>query len=54
MRRSQYGQGEKRREEMGARSVRLGRMQDKLNLLEASQRSVTNLVILLFSFLMLS
>ena len=50
----QYGQGEKRREEMGARSVRLGRMQDKLNLLEASQRSVTNLVILLFSFLMLS
>ena len=49
----QYGQGEKRREEMGERSVRLGRMQDKLNLLEASQRSVTNLVILLFSFLML-
>lgn len=38
---------------MGERSVRLGRMQDKLNLLEASQRSVTNLVILLFSFLML-
>ena len=49
----QYGQGEKRREEMGERSVRLGRMQDKLNLLEASQRSVTNLVILLFSFFML-
>ena len=49
----QYGQREKRREEMGERSVRLGRMQDKLNLLEASQRSVTNLVILLFSFLML-
>lgn len=49
----QYGQGEKRREEMGERSVRLGKMQDKLNLLEASQRSVTNLVILLFSFLML-
>ena len=49
----QYGQGEKRREEMGERSVGLGRMQDKLNLLEASQRSVTNLVILLFSFLML-
>ena len=49
----QYGQGEKRREEMGERSVGLGRMQDKLNLLEASQRSVTNLVILLFSFFML-
>ncbi len=49
----QYGQGEKRRKEMGERSVRLGRMQDKLNLLEASQRSVTNLVILLFSFFML-
>ncbi len=49
----QYGQGEKRREKMGARSVRLGKMQDKLNRLEASQRSVTNLVILLFSFLML-
>ncbi|HJD46601.1 MAG TPA: ABC transporter ATP-binding protein/permease [Candidatus Mediterraneibacter norfolkensis] len=49
----QYGQGKNRREEMGARSVRLGRMQDKLNLLEASQRSATNLVILLFSFLML-
>ena len=49
----QYGQGEKRREEMGVRSVRLGKMQDKLNLLESSQRSVTNLVILLLSFLML-
>lgn len=49
----QYGQGERRRKEMAERSDRLGGVQKKLNRLEASQRSVTNLVILLFSFAML-
>ena len=49
----QYGQGEKRRQEMKDRSDSLGRMQKKLNRVEAAQKSVTNLVILLFSFAML-
>ena len=49
----QYGQGEKRRKDMAERSDELGRMQKELNRLEASQRSVTNLAILLFSFAML-
>ena len=49
----QYGQGEKRRKEMAERSDRLGGVQKKLNRLEAAQRSVTNLAILLFSFAML-
>ena len=49
----QYRQGEKRRKEMAERSDRLGGVQKGLNRLEASQRSVTNLVILLFSFAML-
>ena len=49
----QYGQGEKRRKEMEERSERLGGVQKGLNHLEASQRSVTNLTILLFSFAML-
>ena len=49
----QYRQGEKRRTEMAGRSDRLGGVQKGLNRLEASQRSVTNLVILLFSFAML-
>ena len=47
----QYRQGEKRRKE--ERSERLGGVQKGLNHLEASQRSVTNLTILLFSFAML-
>ena len=38
---------------MRERSGSLGEMQKSLNRLEASQRSVTNLVILLFSFAML-
>lgn len=46
----QYRQGEKRRKEMEERSERLGGVQKGLNHLEASQRSVTNLTILLFSF----
>ncbi len=49
----QYRQGEKRRKEMTERSDRLGEVQKGLNRLEASQKSVTNLVILLFSFAML-
>lgn len=49
----QYGQGEKRRQEMKDRSDSLGRMQKKLNRVEAAQKSVTNLMILLFSFAML-
>ena len=49
----QYRQGEKRRKEMKERSEQLGCVQKGLNRLEASQRSVTNLVILLFSFAML-
>ena len=49
----QYRQGAKRRKEMEERSDRLGGVQKGLNHLEASQRSVTNLTILLFSFAML-
>ncbi len=49
----QYGQGEKRRKDMAERSDELGGMQKDLNRLEASQRSATNLAILLFSFAML-
>lgn len=49
----QYRQGEKRRKEMAERSDQLGEVQRGLNRLEASQRSVTNLMILLFSFAML-
>lgn len=49
----QYKGGEKRLEQMEERSKKLGQMQKGLNKLEASQRSVTNLAILLFSFGML-
>ncbi len=49
----QYKGGEKRLEQMEERSKKLGQMQKGLNKLEASQRSVTNLTILLFSFGML-
>lgn len=49
----QYQQGGRRRKEMAERSDELGRMQKDLNRLEASQRSVTNLAILAFSFAML-
>lgn len=49
----QYGQGERRRKQMEERSDSLGALQKKLNRLEAAQRSVTNLVILLFSLAML-
>ncbi|NCC00112.1 MAG: thiol reductant ABC exporter subunit CydC [Clostridia bacterium] len=49
----QYGTGEKRMKEMTERSEELGQIQKKLNRFEASQKSVTNLMILLFSFAML-
>ncbi|MCH1981387.1 ABC transporter ATP-binding protein/permease [Ruminococcus sp. OA3] len=49
----QYGCGKKRMEEMNERSENLSSMQRELNRLETIQRSVTNLVILLFSFGML-
>lgn len=49
----QYKGGEKRLKQMEERSKELGQMQKGLNRLEASQRSVTNLAILLFSFGML-
>lgn len=49
----QYQQGKKRADEMQSRSDGLGGMQKKLSDMEGSQRSVTNLVILLASFGML-
>ena len=49
----QYGQWEKRMEEMEKRSVSLGNLQKNLSLLEGSQRSFTTLAILAFSFGML-
>lgn len=49
----QYRSGEKRLEQMREQSDSLGQMQKGLNRLEAAQKSVTNLVILVFSFGML-
>ena len=49
----QYGQGEKREEQMSERSRDLGNMQKELSRLEGSQRSFTNMAILLCSFGML-
>lgn len=50
----QYGQGEKRKEQMSERSRKLAGMQEILSRNEGSQRAVTNLVILLASFGMLA
>ena len=50
----QYDQGEKRKEQMSERSRSLAGMQEKLSKMEGSQRSFTNLVILLASFGMLA
>ncbi|WP_461883738.1 amino acid ABC transporter ATP-binding/permease protein [Fusicatenibacter sp.] len=50
----QYGQGEKRKEQMSERSRKLAGMQETLSRNEGSQRAVTNLVILLASFGMLA
>lgn len=49
----QYGRGTERKRQMDERSDALGQLQRRLNRQEASQRSCTNLVILLFSFAML-
>ena len=49
----QYQQGDKRASQMEKRSGDLGKMQKQLSRMEGSQRSVTNLVILLASFGML-
>lgn len=49
----QYGQGKRREEQMDEHSKSLGKMQKSLSRMEGAQRSVTNLVILLFSFGML-
>lgn len=48
-----YHQGSKRGNELTERSKELGKKQRKLSHLEGAQRSLTNLVILLFSFGML-
>ena len=50
----QYGQGEKRKEQMSERSKNLAGMQELLSKMEGSQRSFTNMVILLASFGMLA
>ena len=51
---NQYGQGEKRKEQMSERSKNLAGMQEDLSKMEGSQRSFTNMVILLASFGMLA
>ena len=50
----QYGQGEKRKEQMSERSKNLAGMQESLSKMEGAQRSFTNMVILLASFGMLA
>ena len=50
----QYDQGEKRKEQMSEHSRSLAGMQEKLSKMEGTQRSFTNLVILLASFGMLA
>ena len=50
----QYGQGEKRKEQMSEHSKNLAGMQASLSKMEGSQRSFTNMVILLASFGMLA
>ena len=50
----QYDQGEKRKEQMSERSRSLAGTQEKLSKMEGTQRSFTNLVILLASFGMLA
>lgn len=46
----QYGRGEERMAQMDEQSKKLGQMQKRLNQYEAIQGSLTNMVILLFSF----
>ncbi|MCC2239398.1 ABC transporter ATP-binding protein/permease [Fusicatenibacter sp. CLA-AA-H213] len=50
----QYEQGEKRKEQMTGQSKNLAGMQEDLSKMEGSQRSFTNMVILLASFGMLA
>lgn len=50
----QYGQGEKRKEQMTGQSKNLAGMHESLSKMEGSQRSFTNMVILLASFGMLA
>ena len=50
----QYGQGKKRKEQMSERSKNLAGMRESLSKMEGSQRSFTNMVILLASFGMLA
>lgn len=50
----QYGQGEKRKEQMSERSKNLAGIQKSLSKMEGSQRSFTNMVNLLASFGMLA
>ena len=50
----QYGQGDKRKEQMSERSKNLAEIQKSLSKMEGSQRSFTNMVILLASFGMLA
>ena len=50
----QYGQGENRKEQMNERSNNLAGMQEELSKMEGSQRSFTNMIILLASFGMLA
>ena len=50
----QYGQGEQRKEQMSERSRNLAKMQESLSKMEGTQRSLTNMVILLASFGMLA
>lgn len=50
----QYGQGEKRKDQMSERSKNLAGMQEDLSKMEGSQRSFTNVMILLASFGMLA
>ena len=50
----QYNQGEKRKGQMSERSRKLAGMQEDLSQMEGSQRSFTNLMILLASFGMLA
>ncbi len=50
----QYGQGKKRKEQMSRQSKELAGMQEDLSKMEGSQRSATNMVILLASFGMLA
>lgn len=49
----QYGQGENRKQEMEEKSIQLGNMQKSLSQIEGTQRAITNMAILLFSFGML-